>query len=99
MNQDETKTLVRTRLQQAEETLDDARYLLAMGRGYRTIVNRAYYAAFYAALALLQTIGQSPRKHSGVLSLFDREFVKFGIFAKEYSRHFHQLFDMRQEDD
>jgi uncharacterized protein (UPF0332 family) len=38
-------------------------------------VNRAYYAMFYAVLALLQRIGRVPSRHAGVISLFDTEFV------------------------
>jgi hypothetical protein len=51
---------------------------------------------FYAALALLQKIGKVPSKHTGVISLFDTEFVVKGIFHKELSRNFHKAFEMRQ---
>jgi hypothetical protein len=57
MNPEHVKELVTTRMQQATECLEDGRYLLSAARGTRTAVNRAYYAAFYAVLALLQTIG------------------------------------------
>jgi uncharacterized protein (UPF0332 family) len=99
MNPEHVKALIISRLQQATECLDDARYLLAAARGTRTAVNRAYYAAFYAVLALLQTIGKAPRKHKGALALFDTEFVRTGILPKEFSMTVHQLFDARQEDD
>lgn len=99
MSAEDLKALVTTRMQQAAECISDGRFLLAAGRGPRTAINRAYYAAFYAVLALLQTIGKTPRKHSGVLSLFDAEFVKPGLLAKELSFDLHRLFDTRQEDD
>ena len=86
-------------MQQATEALEDGRYLLAAGRGARTAVNRAYYAAFYAVLALLQALGKTPRKHRGVLALFDMECVRTGRLPKELSAALHQLFDARQEDD
>jgi uncharacterized protein (UPF0332 family) len=72
---------------------------LLLGRGTRTAVNRAYYAAFYAVLALLQTIGKAPRKHRGAIGLFDTEFIRTGLLPKELSMTLHQLFDARQEDD
>jgi uncharacterized protein (UPF0332 family) len=53
MNPEHVRVLVARRMQQATEALEDGRYLLAAGRGARTAVNRAYYAAFYAVLALL----------------------------------------------
>lgn len=51
---------------------------------------------FYVVLALITTTQLSTSKHSGVISLFDREFVKKGIFSKELSRSLHKAFDLRQ---
>jgi uncharacterized protein len=99
MNPEHVRVLVARRMQQATEALEDGRYLLAAGRGARTAVNRAYYAAFYAVLAMLQTLGKTPRKHRGVLALFDTECVRTGRLPKELSAALHQLFDARQEDD
>jgi uncharacterized protein (UPF0332 family) len=99
MNPEHVKVLVERRMQQATECLEDGRYLLSAGRGARTVVNRAYYAAFYAVLALLQTVGKAPRKHKGGLTLFDTEFIRTGLLPKELSDSLHQLFDARQEDD
>jgi len=39
-------------------------------------VSRSYYAVFQAARALLAVEGLESRKHSGVVSLFNRHFVK-----------------------
>ena len=97
MNQDEVKVIIRNRFTQAKEALYDARFLFFAKRGNRTIVNRSYYAAFYAGLALMQSAGLTPRRHRGVLSFFDREFVRPGHFSKENSQQFHQLFDLRME--
>ena len=99
MNPEHVRVLVARRMQQAAEALEDGKYLLAAGRGARTAVNRAYYAAFYAVLALLQALGKTPRKHRGVLALFDMECVRTGRLPKELSAALHQLFDARQEDD
>jgi len=54
---------------------------------------------FYAVLGLLATRKQETSKHSGAISLFDREFVKTGIFPKELSRWLHGTFDLRQRTD
>lgn len=99
MNPEHVKVLAAMRMQQATECLQDGKYLLSAGRGSRTAINRAYYAAFYAVLALLQTVGKTPRKHKGVLILFDTEFVKSGLLPKDLSADLHQLFEARQEDD
>ena len=95
---DDTRTLVTYRLQQAESTLTAARTLLDAGL-VRDSVNRSYYAAFYAVLALLCTKGLGTSKHAGAIALFDREFVKPGVFGKSLSVFLHKAFDMRQEAD
>lgn len=38
-------------------------------------------------------------KHQGVISLFDREFVKTELFDKKYSAMLHGTFDERLEGD
>ena len=60
MNGDETIYLIRHRLEQAQVALDDAKSLLDGNRSPQSILNRSYYAMFYAALALLQKIGKVP---------------------------------------
>ena len=64
-------------LQQADETLEEARILLKEGRPPGTI-NRSYYAAFYAASALLDSIGLKANSHQAAISLLHREFVRSG---------------------
>ncbi len=89
------------RLKQAEETLTEARKMIEGGFSPRTIINRAYYSMFYSLLALFikSKINIKTSKHIGVISLFDKEFVKTGIFEKYYSKILHDVFDARQEGD
>jgi uncharacterized protein (UPF0332 family) len=93
---EEIDILIKYRLKQAQAALDDAKYLFDGNRSPQSIVNRSYYAMFYAALALLQKISKVPSKHSGVISLFDKEFVMKGIFTKDLSKDFHKAFELRQ---
>ncbi len=93
------KDLIQYRLESAREVLNDARVLQANGGSPVSVVNRAYYAIFYAALALLVTVDVEPAKHSGVLAKFDEIFVRKGILSKEMSRIIHHAFDMRQAGD
>jgi uncharacterized protein (UPF0332 family) len=46
------ETLFNYRMQQAEETMSDARRMLSADVSPRSVVNRAYYAVFYMILAL-----------------------------------------------
>lgn len=93
------EALIQYRLEQARETLLDAKTLYDHERRPVSIVNRAYYAMFYATVALLVTVGKSSSKHIGVISFFDSEFVKKNIFPKEMSRKLHEVFEARQEGD
>lgn len=99
MTAPESAPLVRYRLEQANAALDDAKFLLDGNRSPHSIVNRAYYAMFYAALALLQSTGRTASKHAGVISIFDTEFVQKGIFPRQLSREFHKAFELRQVSD
>jgi uncharacterized protein (UPF0332 family) len=58
----------------------DAARELSAGGHYRDAVNRAYYAS----------------RHSGVLSLFNRHFIKTGKFPPEYGRYLREAFELRQ---
>lgn len=66
---------------------------------YTTAVNRAYYAIFYAANALLATKKLARSKHSGVLAAFRQYFIKTRILASELSEIYGQVMDDRQEGD
>lgn len=92
------RAILRYRLEQAEQTLEEAS-VLADASLLRGAVNRAYYAMFYATLALLATRRLGTSKHSSVLALFDREFIKTGLLPKELSKFLHNAFDLRQEQD
>ena len=93
-----TKEVVLYRLQRAKETLEDARILANTDR-WNACVNRLYYACFYAVSALLVHHGLSSSKHSGVRSLFNRNYVKTGKVPKELAQIYNDLFERRQESD
>jgi uncharacterized protein (UPF0332 family) len=71
-------------VERAREMLEVAARNLADGF-YGSAVNRAYYAIFYAANALLATQGVARSKHSGVIAAFRERFVKTGLIEAEYS--------------
>lgn len=89
------------RLNQAAETVTEAEKMLDGGFSSRSIVNRAYYAMFYAVLALFLRFEIPCRtsKHAGVISVFDREVVRPGRMDPRFSRMLHGLFDLRQKAD
>lgn len=95
MSDGQLKDLVKYRMEQAKETIIESE-ILQEKSSYRGSLNRSYYAMFYAVLALLAVKKLGTSKHSGALSLFDKEFVKAGIFPKELSKNLHLAFDLRQ---
>jgi uncharacterized protein (UPF0332 family) len=98
LNLEEKQKFIFFRLKEAEESLKDAELLL-QNKSYRSSVNRSYYSMFYGILALINITGISISKHTGVISHFDKEFVKTGIFSKEFSKSLHSAFELRQESD
>ena len=94
----EQKNLAKYRLQRAFETQQDAKLLMDK-ESYNSAVNRFYYAIFYAIRALLATKGLDSSKHSGVISLFHKEFVKPGIISKELSKIPIASFEKRTDGD
>ena len=98
MTGDQLQELRDFRLAQAQESLDAARLVLPASL-FRETVNRSYYAMFYAVLALLVQGKHETSKHAGAISLFDRLFVKTGLFEKQYSQWLHETFDARLQSD
>lgn len=95
---EEIKVLVTYRLERAKESLDEAELLLREGHT-NTYVNRLYYACFYAVSALLVMNGLSSSKHSGVRSLFHKNFVRTGKVNQEFGKLYNKLFNRRQKGD
>ncbi len=97
MNKEQTD-YINYRLQRASDTLNDAR-LLAENERWNSSINRLYYACFYAVSALLYFHSIEAKTHKGVRIKFMSEFIKTGLFDKEYGKLFSDLFDWRQEGD
>lgn len=98
MISENVKALVQYRLEQADESIAAASLLFQQGI-LRRSVNSAYYAMFYAVMALLAIKKKETSRHGSAIGLFDREFVKTGIFSKDFSRWLHWSFDLRQRCD
>ncbi len=98
-SEEKQMSLAGHRLDQAEQSMEEARYLMEGGMSLRSVVNRIYYGMFYAVLALLIYEPYSSSKHTGVLSYFNRNFVKSGIFPESLGRHLNKAFELRQRGD
>lgn len=96
---DELRSLIAYRLKEADDSIEEAKVLLREGMSRRAVMNRLYYAMFYAVLALLQKKQLGTSKHAGAIALFDREYVKDGTFDSKFSRTLHRAFELRQKGD
>ena len=90
--------LLKYRLGRARESLEEGVVLLERG-SLAGAANRFYYAAFYAARALLATKELDSARHSGVISLFHQHFVKTQIIDVEKSKALSRSFEKRQDSD
>ena len=85
-------------IKQAHEMLEVAAHNMAAGF-YGSAINRAYYAIFYVANALLATQGISRSKHSGVIAAFRQCFVKPGLVETECGEIYARVMDDRHTSD
>lgn len=93
------ETIFDYRMRQTEETLAEAVKMLESGFSARSIVNRSYYAMFYAVLALFihSNTPHKTSKHSGVIGIFNKEFIHSGKLDARFARMLYDLFDERME--
>jgi len=92
------KEEIRAMFAQSEEKLRAAKLLLE-GRAWSDAASRAYYAVFHAISAVLLSKGMTFASHAQVLGSFNREFVRSGIFPKEFTTLLTRLFEDRQSGD
>lgn len=86
MNGTPTEEFVRLQLDMANEALEAS--AVTRGQGLlRSTVDRAYYAAHHAAIAILSHHGvRPPKSHRGLVSVFGSEIVNRGIVPSELGR-------------
>lgn len=90
--------LMKYRLDNAKEKLESAKVLLEAGK-YRDSIGRSYYAIFTAVRAVLAYDKVDFSKHSGVISYFQKEYIKTGKFDVKYSRYLQTAFQIRNSCD
>ncbi len=90
--------LVKYRLKKAKDTLSDSKEYVENAT-LESTVNRIYYSMFYAVSGLLITMRLSSSKHSGVLSIFNREIVNKGHLEKKWGEFYSDMFKRRQKGD
>lgn len=81
-------------LERAVQSIQAARQLAS--EGYNDFAaSRAYYAAFYAATAVLLSEGLEVSKHSAVIASIHQRFVRTGKLGIEQGKALNWLFELR----
>ncbi|MCD7715135.1 MAG: HEPN domain-containing protein [Lachnospiraceae bacterium] len=92
------KDLSDYRMEMAEEHLKASKILLDNGL-FKDSLGRSYYAMFAATRAVLALDGVDFSKHAGVISYFQKEYVKTGKVDAKYSKYLMNAFQIRNHAD
>lgn len=98
MNEQIKKDYQKYRIDKAFESLNDAK-LLAQNQRWNACINRLYYSAFYAVIALLLSDNYEGQTHDGARTQFNLRYIKDGKIDKEFGKLYTKLFDWRQKGD
>jgi uncharacterized protein (UPF0332 family) len=98
LTEEEKQTLVKYRLDRANESIKAAQ-LLFENKLFIPAMNRIYYSMFYSVQALLVLNEKAFSKHGQVKGYFNKEFIKSGIFTKQFGKLFNAVFEYRQKFD
>ena len=94
---DEMKKLIKEEITIAEKRLKAAKLLLKANM-LEDAINRIYYSLYYAAKAMLNSIGYDV-KTSCLISEFTLRLVKEGLVSKKYGKILRNAFEKRESSD
>jgi uncharacterized protein (UPF0332 family) len=98
MSDDLKRALIRVKIEKAREAMGEAIWCFD-GEKYPAAVNRLYYAMYRASLALLVGEDRIPVKHTAVIGLVNKKFVKEDLLPKDVGRYLHRIQTARVEGD
>ena len=94
----ETQALINFRLEQATESLNEARLLVQQDMRLGAM-DRIYFTMFYCACAMLATKEFGPSRDGNVAGKFQREFVKTGLVPEEVGSRFKRATQLHHDAD
>jgi len=69
------------------------------GVSFENAANRSYYCIFNAMRAVLALDRFDSKKHSGIISAFQKDYIRTDIFPKKFSDIIEKAFEIRLESD
>jgi uncharacterized protein (UPF0332 family) len=98
LNETEKLELIRYRLQEANDTIEDVKLLIDNNR-LRASVNRIYYGIFYSLLALAIANDYETSKHQQLIGWFNKNFIHEGLIDSKYGRIVNKASNRRTKGD
>ncbi len=98
MNRQERKDLVIYRITRAKDTLKEVEILIE-NKLWSTVINRLYYACFYAVSGLLIQREIKSETHKGTRMMFGFHVVKEGLINRDFGKFYTDLFNKRHSSD
>ena len=98
LTDEERRIMVELEIERAEKITEQFQTLREQ-QYWDTLVNRMYYAAFHAVSALLIHNALHVHTHRGALNMFNKEFVRTGVFTEEEGHLFSKLEGLRERGD
>lgn len=98
LDSDSRRDLILYKLEKSEKAIEESS-LLADSGYYNTAINRLYYAAYYAASALMLEYSIDAATHKGIKTMLGLKFIHPGLLNRENGLIYQRLFDSRQAGD
>ena len=98
LTRDERDAIVLLRLQNARQTLEDAK-IIVHSKLWKAAANRLYYACYYAASALMIRFGLEAKTHAGIIRLLGLNFISKHLLNDELGKVYYKLFSLRLKGD
>ena len=94
LTDDQRRDIVHYRIENAQKMLFEVESHRENGF-YNTAINRMYYACYYAATAMLVSLGVEVKSHDGVRLNLGKHVVMQGLLSPELGRFYSRLFSKR----
>lgn len=98
LSNEERRIMVELELERTDRIMQQLPILISQ-QYWDTTANRMYYAAFHAVSALLIHNAIQVRTHKGSIIVFNKEFVRTGVFSVEEGKLYAQLEGLRERGD
>lgn len=98
LTDDQRRDIVHYRIENAQKMLFEVESHRENGF-YNTAINRMYYACYYAATAMLVSLGVEVKSHDGVRLNLGKHVVMQGLLSPELGRFYSRLFSKHSTGD